>query len=67
MFINIFLIFFRESESRRGDYSLSVKDAEGVKHYRIRKLDGNTGYYIAPRAVFGTLEQLVQHYQVLVK
>lgn len=58
------LFLIRESESRRGDYSLSVKDAEGVKHYRIRKLDGNTGYYIAPRAVFGTLEQLVQHYQV---
>merc|ERR1712130_679121 len=53
----------RESESRRGDFSLSVRDNDGVKHYRIRKLDGNSGYYIAHRAVFPTLDLLVQHYQ----
>jgi len=29
----------RESESRQGDYSLSVREGDNVKHYRIRKLD----------------------------
>ena len=57
------IFWFRESESRRGDFSLSVRDNDSVKHYRIRKLDGNSGYYIAPRAVFPTLDLLVQHYQ----
>ena len=26
----------RDSESRRSDYSLSVKDGDSVKHYRVR-------------------------------
>ena len=29
----------RESESMPGQYSLSVRDADSVKHYRIRKVD----------------------------
>jgi hypothetical protein len=29
----------RDSESRRNDYSLSVRDGDTVKHYRIRQLD----------------------------
>ncbi len=29
----------RESESKPGDYSLSVRDHDSVKHYRIRTLD----------------------------
>lgn len=29
----------RESESKPGDYSLSIREGDGVKHYRIRKLD----------------------------
>lgn len=60
--IGTFLI--RESESRQGDYSLSVKDQDGVKHYRIRKLDNGSGYYIAPRATFPQLEHLVRHYKM---
>jgi hypothetical protein len=28
----------RDSESRRNDYSLSVRDGDTVKHYRIRQL-----------------------------
>jgi len=53
----------RESESRQGDYSLSVKDQDGVKHYRIRKLD-NGYFYIAPRAAFPSIDLLVHHYQI---
>ena len=33
----------RESESMPGQYSLSVRDGDSVKHYRIRKVD--TGQY----------------------
>ena len=29
----------RESESKPGDYSLSVKEGETVKHYHIRRMD----------------------------
>ena len=52
----------RESESKPGDFSLSLRDGEIVKHYRIRALD-NGGYYIAHRAKFGTLGELVEHYK----
>ncbi|XP_056422342.1 tyrosine-protein kinase FRK [Hyla sarda] len=51
----------RESESQKGDYSLSVYDGITVKHYRIRKLD-NGGFYITPRRKFQDLEELVENY-----
>lgn len=51
----------RESESKPGDYSLSVKDGENVKHYRIRTLDEG-GYYIARRVTFKDLPEMVAHY-----
>ena len=35
--VGSFLI--RESESKPGDYSLSVRDHDSVKHYRIRTLE----------------------------
>ena len=44
-----------------GNLSLSVRDGETVRHYRIRKLD-NGGYFIAARAPFHTLHDLVSHY-----
>lgn len=52
----------RESETRPGDYSMSVRDGEAVKHYRIRTLDDG-GYYIARRVSFQSLNELVDHYQ----
>ncbi|XP_072170471.1 tyrosine-protein kinase Src42A-like [Diadema setosum] len=52
----------RESESRVGDYSLSVRDGDTIKHYRIRQLDEG-GYFIARRCTFSALVELVQHYQ----
>ncbi len=51
----------RDSESRRNDYSLSVKDGDTVKHYRIRQLDEG-GFFIARRTTFRTLQELVEHY-----
>lgn len=52
----------RESESKPGDYSLSVQDGENVKHYRIRRLDEG-GFFITRRAVFNTLKELTEYYQ----
>ncbi|KAF8784962.1 Tyrosine-protein kinase Src42A like protein [Argiope bruennichi] len=51
----------RDSESRRNDFSLSVKDGDTVKHYRIRQLDEG-GFFIARRTTFRTLQELVEHY-----
>ncbi|XP_053202561.1 tyrosine-protein kinase Src42A-like [Panonychus citri] len=51
----------RDSESRRNDFSLSVRDGDTVKHYRIRNLDEG-GFFIARRIPFKTLQELVEHY-----
>lgn len=51
----------RDSESRRNDYSLSVRDGDTVKHYRIRQLDEG-GCFIARRTTFRNLQELVDHY-----
>lgn len=51
----------RDSESRRNDYSLSVRDGDTVKHYRIRQLDEG-GFFIARRITFRALSDLVDHY-----
>eukprot|EP00118_Oscarella_pearsei_P003220 m.13469 g.13469 ORF g.13469 m.13469 type:complete len:510 (+) comp24815_c0_seq1:122-1651(+) len=63
MAINIhgsFLI--RESESKPGDFSLSVRDGDSVKHYRIRRVDQG-GFYIARRSAFNDIPDLVAHYE----
>ncbi|XP_065705999.1 src-like-adapter 2 [Patagioenas fasciata] len=56
----------RESQTRRGCYSLSVRRSEragweAVAHYRIHRLD-NGWLYIAPRLTFPGLHELVDHY-----
>ncbi|CAK9797961.1 Tyrosine-protein kinase Src42A [Anthophora quadrimaculata] len=51
----------RDSESRHNDYSLSVRDGDTVKHYRIRQLDEG-GFFIARRTTFRNLQDLVEHY-----
>ncbi|XP_064624330.1 tyrosine-protein kinase Src42A-like [Lineus longissimus] len=53
----------RDSESRRNDFSLSVRDGDTVKHYRIRQLDEG-GFFIARRVTFRTLSELVDHYSI---
>ncbi|XP_061865076.1 src-like-adapter 2 isoform X3 [Colius striatus] len=59
----------RESQTRRGCYSLSVRRGErgpwaSVTHYRIQRL-GNGWLYIAPRLTFPSLHRLVEHYSEL--
>nr|XP_006002996.1 PREDICTED: tyrosine-protein kinase FRK [Latimeria chalumnae] len=51
----------RESESQKGDFSLSVLHGKAVKHYRIRQLDQG-GYFINRNIPFQTLFELVSYY-----
>eukprot|EP00729_Bicosta_minor_P000949 gene949-22974_t len=51
----------RESESRKGDYSLSVNAGQNIKHYRINQEGG--AYFIAKRAQFNSISDLIDHYQ----
>ncbi|KAM9527810.1 src-like-adapter 2 [Guaruba guarouba] len=56
----------RESQTRRGGFSLSVRRCERgcwptVTHYRIHRLD-NGWLYIVPRLTFPSLHSLVEHY-----
>ena len=58
----------RESEQNPGGFALSIKDYETersyhIKHYKIKPLDNNRGYYITTRQTFLTLPDLVQSYQ----
>ncbi|XP_073419012.1 src-like-adapter 2 [Dendrobates tinctorius] len=59
----------RESETRRGCYSLSVRKSnqaslDSIKHYRINQLE-NGWYYISPRLTFSTLQEMVEYYSEL--
>ena len=56
-----FLIRKAETAPTGGNLSLSIRDGESVRHYRIRKLD-HGGYFIAARAPFSNLNDLVAHY-----
>ncbi|NWI28283.1 SLAP2 protein, partial [Sula dactylatra] len=56
----------RESQTRQGCYSLSVRRSERsawdlVTHYRIHRLE-NGWLYISPRLTFPSLHDLVDHY-----
>ena len=53
----------RDSESKPGDYALSIRDGDRVTHYRIRRSRVDThNYYITPHRTFDSLEELVKHY-----
>ena len=52
----------RDSETRPGDYALSIRDGDSVKHYCIISKVGTGRYYITPRCTFNSLEELVRHY-----
>ncbi|XP_031717585.1 tyrosine-protein kinase SRK2-like [Anarrhichthys ocellatus] len=51
----------RNSESDKGDQSLSVLDRGKVKHYKLKKLE-NGHYFLSRSRSFETLEELVEHY-----
>jgi hypothetical protein len=54
----------RQSDGSNHAYSLSVRDFNSIKHYRIHKLDDNgmISYYIARRVAFKTLNELIDYY-----
>ncbi|XP_011364871.1 src-like-adapter 2 isoform X1 [Pteropus vampyrus] len=59
----------RESQTRTGCYSLSVRLSrpaswDRIRHYRIQCLD-NGWLYISPRLTFSSLQALVDHYSEL--
>lgn len=63
--VGTFLI--RERDVVPREFALSIKDKEGmtsncVKHYRIKSLDNDQGYFITARMKFQTLKQLVRYY-----
>ncbi|CAF0782316.1 unnamed protein product [Brachionus calyciflorus] len=51
----------RESEGNNHAYSLSIRDGDIVKHYRIRR-DQEQRYFISSRAIFKNLLELVAYY-----
>ncbi|CAF0838338.1 unnamed protein product [Rotaria sordida] len=51
----------RDSETRRTDFSLSIRDYDSIKHYRIRQTEDGR-FYIARRILFHSLPELVNHY-----
>ncbi|XP_037351423.1 src-like-adapter 2 [Talpa occidentalis] len=59
----------RESQTRRGCYTLSIRLShpsswDRIRHYRIHNLD-NGWLYISPRLTFPSLQALVDHYSEL--
>ena len=52
----------RNSETTPGDFSLSIRDTEKVKHYKIQRLDIG-GFFLTRRVTFETIPELVQYYQ----
>uniref|UniRef100_A0A8C3SSD8 Tyrosine-protein kinase n=1 Tax=Chelydra serpentina TaxID=8475 RepID=A0A8C3SSD8_CHESE len=51
----------RESESQKGEFSLSVFDGAVVKHYRIRQ-EAEEGFFLSKKNIFKTLNPFVDHY-----
>ena len=52
----------RESESQRGMFSLSLRDHESIKHYRIRSIEDGSGFFVSNQFIFHTLGDLVEFY-----
>ena len=51
----------RKSENRPGEYSLSLKNLNEVKHLKISKQDDES-FYLTPKETFTTVFDLVAHY-----
>ena len=53
----------RDHETTPGDYSLSVKDIDRVRHYKIRRHE-NGSFFVTRRVQFATIPELIQYYQI---
>ena len=52
----------RESETLPNCYSISVRNKETIRNYRIGQLD-NGNFFITRRATFATIHDLIHHYE----
>ena len=52
----------RNSMTQKNSLSLSLKDIDNVRHYRIHRFDDGR-YYITNRIAFQTIQELVAHYK----
>ena len=52
----------RDSETSSGGYSLTVRDKETVRNYRIKKQDDGT-FTVSRRATFDTIHDLIHYYE----
>uniref|UniRef100_A0A914WAJ5 Tyrosine-protein kinase n=1 Tax=Plectus sambesii TaxID=2011161 RepID=A0A914WAJ5_9BILA len=60
-----FLIREREADTR--EFALTIRDSDdqrggSVKHYKIKRLDDDGGFFITTRRTFKTLQELVRYY-----
>ena len=58
--VGAFLV--RDSETTHGNFSLSIRDTEKVRHYKIHGL-GVGSFYLTRRVNFETIPELVQYYE----
>ena len=52
----------RSSETTVGDFSLSVRDTERVRHYRIKRLEDGS-FFVTRRITFKSIPELVNYYK----
>ena len=52
----------RYSDNSPGKYALSIRDAEGVKHSKIHKLD-DKGFFLTGLDSFKTISEMIRHYK----
>ena len=52
----------RNSETKPGDFVISIRDIEKARHYKIRRLDVG-GFFVIPQENFETIPELIQYYE----
>eukprot|EP00050_Salpingoeca_kvevrii_P006923 m.292666 g.292666 ORF g.292666 m.292666 type:complete len:708 (+) comp12656_c0_seq1:283-2406(+) len=52
----------RESESKPGEYSLSVSHGGALRHYHVKKVNGE--YYISDRHRFPSVSKLIEYHKL---
>ena len=53
----------RDSETVPGGHSLSIRDMDKVKHYKIRHKRDSGAFFVIPHITFESIADLVIHYQ----
>ena len=53
----------RDSKTKPGYYSLSIRDVDQVGHYKISRLDTG-GFFVTQRVIFNTIQDLVEYYKL---